>query len=106
MTHNTILDFPISTTNVKSHTKVEAFALMANDLMNAVRKNWWLFRRNLPANSADSRANEQQWKTSAVIAIQKFQRRNKKKKIAKSSAPQLAKDGAKSQSSKYQRLRQ
>lgn len=35
LTHNTISEFPISTTNVKSHTKVEAFAFMANDLMNA-----------------------------------------------------------------------
>ncbi|GMN44434.1 hypothetical protein TIFTF001_013635 [Ficus carica] len=35
LTHSTISEFPISTTNVKSHTKVEAFAFMANDLMNA-----------------------------------------------------------------------
>lgn len=106
MTHNKIWDFPISTTSVKSHTKVEAFALMANDLMNAVRKNWWLFRRNLPANSAHARANQQRWETLALSAIRAFRRGCKKKKQTNSSVAQLAKDDEKSQSSKYQRLSQ
>ena len=74
LTHTTISDFPFSPTNLKSHTKVEAFALMAKDLMNALRTHWWLFRRNLPADSEGSHAGN--WETLAVKAIQAF-RRNK-----------------------------
>ncbi|XP_060971297.1 cyclic nucleotide-gated ion channel 1-like isoform X1 [Cannabis sativa] len=49
-THTNITDFPIGTTNVKSHTKVEAFSLMANDLLNIVKNNYRFFRRNIPTN--------------------------------------------------------
>ncbi|PON50119.1 cAMP-dependent protein kinase regulatory subunit [Parasponia andersonii] len=78
MTHITISDFPISTINVK---------------------------RNLPPNSADSQANGQRWESSALSAFRTFRDGNKKKKPINSSAAQLAEDGAKYQSSKYQRLR-
>lgn len=40
-------DIPISTTNVKCHTKVEAFALTANDLKNLINNFWWLIRKQL-----------------------------------------------------------
>ncbi|XP_062120210.1 cyclic nucleotide-gated ion channel 1-like isoform X2 [Humulus lupulus] len=59
LTHNTLSGFPIATTNVKSHTKVEVFALRANDLMNIVRKNYKLFRRNIQTYSTNSGANVQ-----------------------------------------------
>ncbi|PON96858.1 cGMP-dependent kinase [Trema orientale] len=78
LTHITISDFPISTINVK---------------------------RNLPFNSADSHANGQRWESSALSAFRTLRDGNKKKKPTNSSAAQLAKDGAKYQSSKYQRLR-
>ncbi|XP_062119865.1 cyclic nucleotide-gated ion channel 1-like [Humulus lupulus] len=49
-TQSHIIHFPIATINVKSHTKVEAFSLMANDLLNIVKKNYRFFRRNIPTN--------------------------------------------------------
>ncbi|XP_068312587.1 cyclic nucleotide-gated ion channel 1-like [Pyrus communis] len=41
-------DIPISTRIVKAHTKVEAFALMANDLKTLVSKFWWHFNKDMP----------------------------------------------------------
>ena len=41
-------DLPISTQNVKCHTKVEAFCLMAKDLKAVVSKFWWHFSKALP----------------------------------------------------------
>ncbi|XP_062074906.1 cyclic nucleotide-gated ion channel 1-like [Humulus lupulus] len=75
-THSHIIDFPIATINVKSHTKVEAFSLMANDLLNIVKKNYRFFRRNIPTN-------QQRQETSVQLDND---------------------DDVKSQSSKYQRL--
>ena len=89
--------------NVKSHTKVEAFAFMANDLMNAVSRFWWLFRQNLPADhSTDSQA--ERWETLEVSAVLMLRRGNKKNKTASSAAAQLAEGGGKSQTFKYQQL--
>nr|XP_048326822.1 cyclic nucleotide-gated ion channel 1-like [Ziziphus jujuba var. spinosa] len=45
-TFASFLDFPMSHSNVKSHTKVEAFILNASDLMNFVSTNWSHFTRN------------------------------------------------------------
>ncbi|KAF3448001.1 hypothetical protein FNV43_RR08709 [Rhamnella rubrinervis] len=45
--HPSLSDFPISMVNVKSHTKVEALALRAEDLMEVASTFWWLFWRNL-----------------------------------------------------------
>lgn len=87
LTHTTISDFPISTKNLKSHTKVEAFALMANDLMNALRTHWWLFRRSLTPDSTNSCA--EQWEALALQAIQTIRRRNQLGKKP-SSSPNLA----------------
>ncbi|XP_062000051.1 cyclic nucleotide-gated ion channel 1-like [Rosa rugosa] len=36
-------NLPFSTKTVQAHTKVEVFALRANDLKNVVSKFWWLF---------------------------------------------------------------
>ncbi|VVA20301.1 PREDICTED: cyclic [Prunus dulcis] len=40
-------DLPISTRIVKSHTKVEAFALMAYDLKTVVSRFWWHFNKEM-----------------------------------------------------------
>ncbi|KAM5557577.1 hypothetical protein ABKV19_024783 [Rosa sericea] len=42
-------NLPFSTKTVQAHTKVEVFALRANDLKNVVSKFWWLF----PSNGLD-----------------------------------------------------
>lgn len=103
LTHNTIFDFPISTTNLKSHTKVEAFALMANDLMNALRKHWWLFRRSLSPNSTNTCA--EQWETLALQALQTIRHRNQLgKKHASSSQLGGPEDGKKWKKVRNRRL--
>ena len=45
-TESVYCDFPISNCNVKSSTKVEAFAIMANNLEELVVKFWWKFHPN------------------------------------------------------------
>ncbi|PQP93095.1 hypothetical protein Pyn_14016 [Prunus yedoensis var. nudiflora] len=42
-TYISFSDLPICTDNVKCHTKVEAFALLAKDLKTVVTEFWWYF---------------------------------------------------------------
>nr|XP_048326820.1 probable cyclic nucleotide-gated ion channel 10 [Ziziphus jujuba var. spinosa] len=50
-------NIPISTKNVKSHTRVEALALTAVESKHLVTTNWWLFRKKL----THSTESELQW---------------------------------------------
>ncbi|KAF3448010.1 hypothetical protein FNV43_RR08718 [Rhamnella rubrinervis] len=81
LTHNSLTDFPISTENVKSHTKVEAFALRANDLMMAVSRFPLLFQRNL--SGRDSKSLEEQREILATTAVRSVRQRRiaQRKKI-------------------------
>lgn len=76
-------DLPISTQNVKCHTKVEAFSLMAKDLKAVVSKFWWHFSKAVP----DLNKNNSQLEELALSSI-KACRRNRLKKHIK--APQLS----------------
>ncbi|KAM5557578.1 hypothetical protein ABKV19_024784 [Rosa sericea] len=61
-------NLPFSTKTVQAHTKVEVFALRANDLKNVVSKFWWLFPRS---------DLEQSLKPRAAQALQAAWRRHK-----------------------------
>ncbi|XP_048437645.1 cyclic nucleotide-gated ion channel 1 isoform X2 [Pyrus x bretschneideri] len=65
-------DIPISTRTVKSHTKVEAFALMAVDVKCVVSRLWWHFSKEM-SNSEDPRP--EQWELLAASSIQATWRR-------------------------------
>ncbi|XP_015878201.3 cyclic nucleotide-gated ion channel 1-like [Ziziphus jujuba] len=76
-------DIPISTTNVKCHTKVEAFVLMANDSKNLVSTFWWLFRKQLH-HSTESELKRLE--PLALSAVKEARRRNQSKKPKDSSS--------------------
>ncbi|XP_004289089.1 PREDICTED: cyclic nucleotide-gated ion channel 1-like [Fragaria vesca subsp. vesca] len=61
-------DFPVSRKVVKSQTKVEAFAIRANDLKSVVCKFWWHFssRELMQLNDPHSR----RWQHLAASSIQ------------------------------------
>lgn len=65
-------NLPFSTKTVQAHTKVEVFALRANDLKNVVSKFWWLF---------PSSGMEQLRKPKAAQVLQAAWRRHKQLQI-------------------------
>ncbi|KAH7538188.1 hypothetical protein FEM48_Zijuj03G0172400 [Ziziphus jujuba var. spinosa] len=58
-----VSSFPISSLNVKSHTKVEAFVLTANDLMAFKSKHDWLFTNK---HSIDLAETKWEWASHAI----------------------------------------
>ncbi|XP_061999619.1 cyclic nucleotide-gated ion channel 1-like [Rosa rugosa] len=76
-------DLPISTQNVKCHTKVEAFSLMAKDLKAVVSKFWWHFSKAVP----DLNRNNSQLEELALSSLRARRRKRSKKHI---KAPQLS----------------
>ncbi|CAL2274709.1 unnamed protein product [Prunus armeniaca] len=46
-------ELPISTTNLMSQTKVEAFSIRANHLKSIVAQFWWHFQRELPRSQLE-----------------------------------------------------
>lgn len=83
--------------------KLKPLFFMANDLMNAVSRFWWLFLQNLQADHSNN-SQAERWKTWALSAVRMLRRGNKKNKTANSAALQLAEGGGKSQRFKYRRL--
>ncbi|KAH7538176.1 hypothetical protein FEM48_Zijuj03G0171200 [Ziziphus jujuba var. spinosa] len=79
LTHFSFAEFPISTSNAVCHTKVEGFVLKANDLLNAVKRYWWHFRRMNPYSRVSHRQVER-WESLAVSVIQTLWRRKQAKK--------------------------
>lgn len=90
-------DLPISTQNVKCHTKVEAFALLAKDLRTVVTEFWWYFP-NL--NNSEL---EEQLALSSLRAVRR--RRSKKATPLTHSATDPREDSQNKQRTAYQRLR-
>lgn len=76
-------DLPISTTNVKAHTKVEAFVLTANDSKTLVTSFWWLFRKQLRRSTKSELKRLEPFALSAV----KEARRSVKKSKESLSTP-------------------
>ena len=74
-------DFPISTANLKSHTKVEAFALMAIDLEHVLSSCWSNFSQMYPANESIPEV----LKRFAVVSTQQGFRRNIRKRSVNNS---------------------
>ncbi|XP_062074777.1 probable cyclic nucleotide-gated ion channel 10 [Humulus lupulus] len=72
-------DFPISTANVKSHTKVEAFALMAIDLEHVLSSCWVKF---FQYNSTNETMSSEGLKSFAATSVQRGFRRYIKLKKA------------------------
>lgn len=69
-------EFPNSTRNVKAHTKVEAFAIRANNLNIVVSKFWWHFRNKL-GHIEESQL--ERWQHLAACSIQtKWRRRHER----------------------------
>ncbi|KAL6127559.1 hypothetical protein ACLB2K_070924 [Fragaria x ananassa] len=95
-------DLPISTQNVKCHTKVEAFSLMAKDLKAVVSKFWWHFCKALP----DLNKNNAQLEELALSSLRARRRNRLKKHIKRNSCPRLTidKGGENSLELGYQRL--
>ncbi|CAB4288262.1 unnamed protein product [Prunus armeniaca] len=63
-------ELPISTTNLISQTKVEAFSIRANHLKSIVAQFWWHFQRKLPRSQLEH---------FAASSIQAFWRRRRAK---------------------------
>ncbi|XP_048327026.1 cyclic nucleotide-gated ion channel 1 isoform X2 [Ziziphus jujuba] len=83
LTHLSFTEFPISTANVMCHTKVEGFVLKANDLLNAVKRYWWHFKRLSPYSSSNvSHLQVERWQFLASSVIQTLWRRKRAKKPA------------------------
>ncbi|KAL6123086.1 hypothetical protein ACLB2K_075609 [Fragaria x ananassa] len=96
-------DLPISAQNVKCHTKVEAFSLMAKDLKAVVSKFRWHISKDLPNLN---RNNAHQLEKLA-LSSQRSPRLNRSDKyIKRNSSPQLTIDegGENSLELGYQRL--
>ncbi|KAL6132166.1 hypothetical protein ACLB2K_070537 [Fragaria x ananassa] len=96
-------DLPISAQNVKCHTKVEAFSLMAKDLKAVVSKFRWHFSKDLP----DLNRNNAHQLEKLALSSQRAPRLNRSKKyIKRNSSPQLIIDegGENSLELGYQRL--
>nr|XP_011470223.1 PREDICTED: cyclic nucleotide-gated ion channel 1-like [Fragaria vesca subsp. vesca] len=96
-------DLPISAQNVKCHTKVEAFSLMAKDLKAVVSKFRWHFSNDLP----DLNRNNAHQLEKLALSSQRAPRLNRSKKyIKRNSSPQLIIDegGENSLELGYQRL--
>ncbi|CAB4313478.1 unnamed protein product [Prunus armeniaca] len=72
-TYISFSDLPICTENVKCHTKVEAFALLAKDLRRVVSEFWWYF--------PDLKNSELKEK-SALSSLRAVRQRNRSKKEA------------------------
>ncbi|XP_062119873.1 putative cyclic nucleotide-gated ion channel 13 [Humulus lupulus] len=70
-------DFPISTANLKSHTKVEAFALMAIDLEHVLSSCWSKF-----FECSTNESISEGLKSFAVIYMQRRFRRNMRNRKA------------------------
>ncbi|XP_062119868.1 cyclic nucleotide-gated ion channel 1-like [Humulus lupulus] len=71
-------DFPISTANLKCHTKVEAFALMAIDLKHVLLSCWPKFSKNYSTSELISEG----LKSFAAISVQRrFRRYMRNKKV-------------------------
>ncbi|XP_048319661.2 cyclic nucleotide-gated ion channel 1 isoform X2 [Ziziphus jujuba] len=104
LTHNSLSDFPISNENVRSHTKVEGFALKANDLMNAISNYWWLFSRNLCGLKTSSSNNSpaKRWENLAISAVKSV--RQCRPTRAKIMSLQIEDDEKRSQTLNYRRL--
>lgn len=82
-------DIPISTRIVKAHTKVEAFALMANDLKTLVSKFWWHFNKEMPSSQKE---------LLAATSIQAAWHHNRVKRRSSAISPlYLIDEGGKSQ---------
>ena len=80
-------DFPISNCNVKSSTKVEAFAIMANDLEELVVKFWWKFH----PNTEDAREALAPFAAMSLQAqLRRFAARKKGGQIISESEPEPA----------------
>ncbi|TQD84515.1 hypothetical protein C1H46_029950 [Malus baccata] len=73
-------DIPISTRTVKSHTKVEAFALMAVDVKCVVSRLWWHFSKEM-SNPEDPRP--EQWELLAASSVQATWRRRQARKVGR-----------------------
>ncbi|XP_034221179.1 cyclic nucleotide-gated ion channel 1-like isoform X2 [Prunus dulcis] len=72
-TYISFSDLPICTENVKCHTKVEAFALLAKDLRRVVSEFWWYF-----PDLKNSKLKEK----SALSSLRAVRQRNRSKKEA------------------------
>ncbi|XP_060675874.1 cyclic nucleotide-gated ion channel 1 [Ziziphus jujuba] len=70
-------NIPISTKNVKSHTRVEALALTAVESKHLATTNWWLFRKKL-THSTESEL--QRLEPLALSAVKEVRRRLKSRK--------------------------
>ncbi|XP_008234764.1 PREDICTED: cyclic nucleotide-gated ion channel 1-like [Prunus mume] len=82
-------NLPISTKTVRAETKVELFALKANDLKHVVSKFWWLFSKELRNSNS---FGLQQWQPRAACVLQTAWRHHKREKLQKS--PRLAQEGS------------
>ncbi|KAL5568330.1 hypothetical protein UlMin_024905 [Ulmus minor] len=76
---NNFGEIPMSQISVKSHTKVEALAIMAKDLKSVVDHHWWAFR---------SQSTNFDFQRLAVTKIEdawhrKQNKKNKKRKVCK-----------------------
>ncbi|ONI01499.1 hypothetical protein PRUPE_6G143100 [Prunus persica] len=91
-TYISFSDLPICTENVKCHTKVEAFALLAKDLKTVVTEFWWYF---------PTLNNSELEEKLALSSVRAVRRRNREKKATRS--PKLAADH-REQRLAYQRL--
>ncbi|CAL8162306.1 unnamed protein product [Prunus armeniaca] len=91
-TYISFSDLPICTDNVKCHTKVEAFALLAKDLKTVVTEFWWYF---------PTLNNSELEEKLALSSVRAVRRRNREKKATRS--PKLAADH-REQRLAYQRL--
>ncbi|BBH05311.1 hypothetical protein Prudu_016664 [Prunus dulcis] len=91
-TYISFSDLPICTDNVKCHTKVEAFALLAKDLKTVVTEFWWYF---------PTLNNSELEEKLALSSVRAVRRRNREKKATRSS--KLAADH-REQRLAYQRL--
>lgn len=71
LTHNSLSDLPISAVNMKSHTKVEGFALRANDLMKAVTRFSWRFQRTerRVSGGLNGQSPAEGWESLAISAV-------------------------------------
>lgn len=82
-TFSPLSNLPISTSNVKSLTNVEAFVLTANDLKNVVSKFWIYFSQISMFSNPFSNPTDSQLENMKLVAISSVrknlrQRRGKK----------------------------
>ncbi|XP_024927619.3 cyclic nucleotide-gated ion channel 1 isoform X2 [Ziziphus jujuba] len=76
----TFAQVPISTTNVKCHTKVEAFYLTALNSKNLIRNYWWLFRQQLQLST---QCETKRFEPLALLAVKQTLLRGKRRAFKK-----------------------